>query len=133
LVDLQGRVIGMTVLGPRRRALSIPSSTIDRTVDQLLARGHVFRGYLGAGLHSVKAGTHVQWVASFGRPARRSGREHRLEAFAASTPTAAATMATLAIANRARFMIYLHLKNNMRRSAGDQRSSLRSVRWKGGC
>src|SRR5262249_37074458 len=54
LVDLQGRVIGMTVLGPRRRALSIPSSTIDRTVDQLLARGHVFRGYLGAGLQSVK-------------------------------------------------------------------------------
>jgi S1-C subfamily serine protease len=49
-----GRVIGMTVLGPRRRALSIPSSTIDRTVDQLLARGHVFRGYLGAGLQSVK-------------------------------------------------------------------------------
>jgi S1-C subfamily serine protease len=47
-------VVGMTVLGPRRRALSIPSSTIDRTVDQLLARGHVFRGYLGAGLQSVK-------------------------------------------------------------------------------
>ena len=54
LVDVQGRVIGMTVLGPRRRALSIPSSTIDRTVDQLLARGHVFRGYLGAGLQPVK-------------------------------------------------------------------------------
>src|SRR5262245_13086174 len=54
LVDLQGRVIGMTVLGPRRRALSIPSSTIDRAVDQLLARGHVFRGYLGAGLQPVR-------------------------------------------------------------------------------
>ena len=54
LVDLQGRVIGMTVLGPRRRALSIPSSTINRTVDQLLARGHVFRGYLGAGLQTMK-------------------------------------------------------------------------------
>ena len=54
LIDLQGRVIGMTVLGPRRRALSIPSSTIDRAVDQLLARGHVFRGYLGAGLQPMK-------------------------------------------------------------------------------
>jgi S1-C subfamily serine protease len=54
LVDLQGRVIGMTVLGPRRRALSIPSSTIDRAVDQLLARGQVFRGYLGAGLQPMK-------------------------------------------------------------------------------
>jgi hypothetical protein len=29
-------------------------------------------------------------------------------------------MAMLAIATRARFMIYLPLKNNMRRSAGDQ-------------
>jgi len=54
LIDLQGRVIGMTVLGPRRRALSIPSSTIDRAVAQLLARGHVFRGYLGAGLQPMK-------------------------------------------------------------------------------
>ena len=54
LVDLQGRVIGMTVLGPRRRALSIPTSTIDRAVDQLLARGHVFRGYLGASLQPIR-------------------------------------------------------------------------------
>src|SRR5262249_30814185 len=54
LVDPQGHVVGMTVLGPRRRALSIPSSTVDRAVDQLLARGHVFRGYLGAGLQPMK-------------------------------------------------------------------------------
>ena len=54
LVDIRGQVIGMTVLGPRRRALAIPSSTIDRAVDQLLARGHVYRGYLGAGLRPVK-------------------------------------------------------------------------------
>jgi S1-C subfamily serine protease len=37
LVDASGRIVGMTVLGPRRRALAIPSSTIDRAVDQLLA------------------------------------------------------------------------------------------------
>jgi S1-C subfamily serine protease len=54
LVDAAGRVVGMTVLGPRRRALAIPSTTIDRAVDQLLARGHVFRGYLGAGLQAVR-------------------------------------------------------------------------------
>jgi S1-C subfamily serine protease len=53
LVDASGRIVGMTVLGPRRRALAIPSSTIDRAVDQLLARGHVFRGYLGAGLQAI--------------------------------------------------------------------------------
>src|SRR5262245_12132548 len=35
LVDAEGRVAGMTVLGPRRRALAIPTSTINRTVDQL--------------------------------------------------------------------------------------------------
>ena len=56
LVDAQGRVVGMTVLGPRRRALAIPASTIDRAVDQLLARGHVYRGYLGAGLQTVRLG-----------------------------------------------------------------------------
>ena len=54
LIDVQGRVVGMTVLGPRRRALAIPGSTINRSVDQLLARGQVFRGYLGVGLQSVK-------------------------------------------------------------------------------
>jgi S1-C subfamily serine protease len=53
LVDAAGRVVGMTVLGPRRRALAIPSTTVDRAVDQLLARGQVFRGYLGAGLQAV--------------------------------------------------------------------------------
>ena len=54
LVDAQGRVLGMTVLGPRRRALAIPTSTIERAVDQLLARGHVFRAYLGASLRPVR-------------------------------------------------------------------------------
>ena len=54
VMDVQGRVVGMAVLGPRRRALAIPGSTINRAVDQLLARGHVFRGYLGASLQPVK-------------------------------------------------------------------------------
>src|SRR5213078_3730829 len=56
LLDVQGQVTGMTVLGPRRRALAIPTSTINRTVDQLLAKGHVFRGYLGAGLQRARLG-----------------------------------------------------------------------------
>ncbi len=54
VVDALGRVVGMAVLGPRRRPLSIPTSTIDRAVDQLLARGHAFRGYLGAGLQNIR-------------------------------------------------------------------------------
>jgi S1-C subfamily serine protease len=56
VIDVQGRVVGMAVLGPRRRVLAIPTSTIDRVVDQLLAKGHVFRGYLGAGLQPVRLG-----------------------------------------------------------------------------
>jgi S1-C subfamily serine protease len=56
VVDVQGRVLGMAVLGPRRRALAIPASTIERVVDQLLAKGHVFRGYLGAGLQRARLG-----------------------------------------------------------------------------
>jgi S1-C subfamily serine protease len=56
LIDVQGGVVGMAVLGPRRRVLAIPRSTIDRVVDQLLAKGHVFRGYLGAGLRPVQFG-----------------------------------------------------------------------------
>jgi S1-C subfamily serine protease len=54
LIDAQGRVLGMTVLGPRRRPLAIPTSTIERAVDQLLARGQVFRAYLGAGLRPLR-------------------------------------------------------------------------------
>ena len=54
LVDAEGRVAGMAVLGPRRRALAIPTTTIERAVDQLLTKGHVFRGYLGAGLQPVR-------------------------------------------------------------------------------
>lgn len=69
LVDAQGRVVGMAVLGPRRRVLAIPTSTIDRVVDQLLARGQVFRGYLGAGLQPVRRGrpSHDAQPSSSGR------------------------------------------------------------------
>jgi S1-C subfamily serine protease len=72
LVDAQGRVVGMAVLGPRRRVLAIPTATIDRVVDQLLAKGHVFRGYLGAGLQPVRHG-HAPDAANDALPAG-SGR-----------------------------------------------------------
>jgi S1-C subfamily serine protease len=57
----------MTVLGPRRRALAIPTSTINRAVDQLLAKGHVFRGYLGAGLQPVRRGSKGAQSSASGR------------------------------------------------------------------
>jgi S1-C subfamily serine protease len=53
LVDAAGRIVGMTVSGPRRRVPAIPASTIDRATDLLLAKGRIPRGYLGAGLQTV--------------------------------------------------------------------------------
>lgn len=53
LVNTNGAVLGMAVTGPRRRALAIPRSTIDRVADLLLAKGRIARGYLGAGLRPV--------------------------------------------------------------------------------
>lgn len=53
LVSTKGEVLGMAVTGPRRRALAIPRSTIDRVTDQFLAKGRIPRGYLGAGLRPV--------------------------------------------------------------------------------
>ena len=69
LVGVQGQVVAMTVLGPRHRAIAIPASTIDRAVDQLLARGQVFRGYLGAGLRPIG-----RERASGGAPGSAEGR-----------------------------------------------------------
>jgi len=54
LVDMQGRVLGMAVTGPRGRVLAIPAATIDRATDTLLAKGYVGRGYLGAGLQPLR-------------------------------------------------------------------------------
>jgi len=37
--------------------LGIPAATIDRVVDQLLAKGRIARGYLGAGLRPAQQGS----------------------------------------------------------------------------
>jgi S1-C subfamily serine protease len=60
VIDAAGALIGMAVFGPRRRVLAIPSSTINRTLDQLLTKGHVSRGYLGAGLQPIRGGRRSQ-------------------------------------------------------------------------
>jgi S1-C subfamily serine protease len=54
LVDATGQVVGMTVSGPKRTVISIPASTINRVVDQLLLKGHIARGYLGLGMQPVR-------------------------------------------------------------------------------
>lgn len=53
-LDAAGRIFGMTVFGPRRRVLVIPSATIERVAAKLGTRGRIARGYLGLGLQPVR-------------------------------------------------------------------------------
>jgi S1-C subfamily serine protease len=52
-IDATGRAIGMTVFGPRRRVLVIPSTTIQRIAARLEKYGQIPRGYLGLGFQLV--------------------------------------------------------------------------------
>jgi S1-C subfamily serine protease len=56
VLDAKGALIGMLLFGPRRRALVMPYETIERAVATLRDKGHVARGYLGAGLHPIRDG-----------------------------------------------------------------------------
>jgi S1-C subfamily serine protease len=53
LIDVQGRVLGVNTSGPRGAILTIPADTVNKVVGQLLEKGRVARGYLGAGLQPV--------------------------------------------------------------------------------
>ncbi len=55
LIDVEGRVLGInTPALTRNLPVTIPAVTIDRVTDELLAKGHIARGYLGIGLHPVQ-------------------------------------------------------------------------------
>jgi len=68
VLDLDGRLVGMAVSGPRRTVLAIPADTIQRVVDQLIAKGRISRGYLGIAMQPVQLPDSVQKLAntSFG-------------------------------------------------------------------
>ncbi len=53
IVNARGEAIGMATSGPRRSAVTIPTSTVNRVVDQLVQRGRIARGYLGIGMQPV--------------------------------------------------------------------------------
>ncbi len=54
VVNASGQVIGIATSGLTRFAgVCIPSSTVNRVVDELLEKGHVSRAYLGVGLQPV--------------------------------------------------------------------------------
>lgn len=55
LVDAGGRVVGVNTSGlSRATALTIPAATVSRVMAQLLARGHVARGWLGIATQPVR-------------------------------------------------------------------------------
>ncbi|MDO9710872.1 S1C family serine protease [Paracraurococcus lichenis] len=56
VLDHAGRLVGMAVSGPKRRALVIPAETIARSVEHLRTRGRVARGYLGIAMQPVQMG-----------------------------------------------------------------------------
>jgi S1-C subfamily serine protease len=54
LVNTEGQVAGVNTTGlARGTGLTIPASTVNRVVDQLLKHGRVARPYLGVGMHPV--------------------------------------------------------------------------------
>jgi len=66
VLDLEGRLIGMAVVGPRRALLAIPSETIGRVVEQLAAKGRISRGYLGVAMQPVRLPEALQKLANTG-------------------------------------------------------------------
>ncbi len=53
VVDAQGRLLGISTLGYGDTVLAIPPSTVERSVEHLLAHGSVERGWLGVALQPV--------------------------------------------------------------------------------
>jgi S1-C subfamily serine protease len=64
VIDPEGNLIGMAVLGPRRAFLAIPSETIGRVVEQLVAKGRISRGYLGIAMQPVRLPEALQKLAN---------------------------------------------------------------------
>jgi S1-C subfamily serine protease len=59
VVNVDGGAIGIATSALSRIAgLAVPGSTVDRVVDELLAKGRVARGYLGLGLQPVDLPDH---------------------------------------------------------------------------
>ncbi|MDJ0569603.1 MAG: S1C family serine protease [Pleurocapsa sp. MO_192.B19] len=53
LVNAGGKVVGFNTTGPRRSVLTIPATTVERVVNQLLSTGNISRGYLGLAMQPV--------------------------------------------------------------------------------
>jgi len=55
LVNVEGKILGINTSGlGGGRPMTIPATTVNRTVDELLAKGYIARPYLGAALQPVR-------------------------------------------------------------------------------
>jgi S1-C subfamily serine protease len=64
LVSADGRFAGMNTSGlTRSTSVAVPSATIARVVQSILAHGHVPRGYLGIGVQPVRLADNLQQLA----------------------------------------------------------------------
>jgi S1-C subfamily serine protease len=55
LIDSSGQLLGINTTGLRRGScISIPPATLDRVVDELLAKGHIARPFLGLAMQPVR-------------------------------------------------------------------------------
>jgi S1-C subfamily serine protease len=54
LVDVTGKVLGMTTTGLNRAPLAIPHAVLQGVAAQLLSAGRIRRGFLGIGSHPVR-------------------------------------------------------------------------------
>lgn len=78
VVNVAGEAIGIATSALSRIAgLAVPTTTIDRVVDEILARGRVTRGYLGVGLQPVELPDHQKGLIVLslepGGPASKAG------------------------------------------------------------
>jgi serine protease Do len=78
VADATGHVLGMATSAlSRNNGIVIPASTISRVVDELLARGHVARAFLGIGAQPVPVANLAASApgAEAGKPAEAPGAE----------------------------------------------------------
>ncbi|HZQ22475.1 MAG TPA: S1C family serine protease [Terriglobales bacterium] len=67
LVNAQGKVVGVNTNGlARGRAITIPVSTVNRVVDELLETGHIARPYLGLAMQPVAIPEAMRGKLKFG-------------------------------------------------------------------
>ncbi len=69
LLSAGGRVLGINTSAMRGISLTIPTSTLRRVVETLLAHGKIRRGYLGVGAQAAKLSSSV---------AQKAGQDHGL-------------------------------------------------------